>query len=183
MLVLEEDLGEDTGADITVMSMEGDNTRKVMLQSAFNEANPQVSPDGQWLAYWAAETGQADIYVCSFPDVNSDRKMTSTHGGLEPRWSPDGKELFYRDRSDDAMMVVDIETEPTLKAGMPKELFRGTFYFGTMGHNWDIHPVDKKFLMLKPAAMTEEESAGGFPRKINIVLNWFEELKERVPVE
>ena len=46
---------------------------------------------------------------------------------------------------------------------------------------WDISPDGKRFLTLKDAASTPSAAAG--PRKINIVLNWLEELKQRVPVK
>jgi len=49
--------------------------------------------------------------------------------------------------------------------------------------NWDIHPDGKRFLMIKPPAAAGSESTSAGPRKINIVLNWFEELKDRVPVD
>jgi hypothetical protein len=57
------------------------------------------------------------------------------------------------------------------------------FYHSYYLSNWGISPDNKRFLMMKPAAASDGESAAEIPRKINIVLNWFEELKERVPVE
>ena len=81
-------------------------------------------------------------------------------------------------------MRVAVETEPTFKRGTPEVLFRGTyvgFYPGDFP--WDIHPNGKRFLMLKPPLTPDEESATEAPRKINIVLNWDEELKQRVPVD
>jgi serine/threonine-protein kinase len=170
--------------DISVMSMEGEHTRTPLLQDEFAEVNPHVSPDGRWLAYMSNESGleEYEVYVRPFPDVNSGKEQISTSGGMEPRWSPDGKELYYRDPSGNAMMAVEIEAEPTLRPGIPKELFRGAYYsYG--GHNWDIHPDGKHFLMIKPPGITEEESAAEEPQRIIIVLNWFEELKERIPVD
>lgn len=77
-------------------------------------------------------------------------------------------------------MVVAVETEPTFSLGTPKELFRGYFISGLgEGHPWDISPDGKQFLMMKQVGL---ETSGG-PRKINIVLNWDVELKERVPVD
>ena len=97
----------------------------------------------------------------------------STDGGYEPLWSRYGKELFYR--SGDNMMVVTIETEPELKAGTPRELFKGQFRGSAtlFDHSYDLAP-DGRFIMIQE----DEESA---KTKINVVLNWFEELKRLVP--
>jgi hypothetical protein len=79
-------------------------------------------------------------------------------------------------------MAVSVETEPTFNPGKPKMLFSGN-YIG----RYDIHPDGNRFLMMKPLEPTDEESpaeesAAETPRKIVVVTNWFEELKERVPV-
>jgi len=79
-------------------------------------------------------------------------------------------------------MAVHIETEPAFKAGAPETLFRKPNYSsGLLG--WDISPDGKRFLMIKPPASTGAAPTAAGPRKINIVLNWFEELKQRVPVK
>jgi hypothetical protein len=86
-------------------------------------------------------------------------------------------------------MAVEAETDPTFKRGNPKVLFRGTYYSGSlMGkvvwNPWDIHPNGKKFLMIKPPASTSATSTAAVSQpKIIVVVNWFEELKQRVPVK
>ena len=83
-------------------------------------------------------------------------------------------------------MAVPVEAEPVFKAGKPRELFRGSYYSASAGQAvlpmWDISPDGKRFLMMKEDASTGKPVAEG-PRKINIVVNWFEELKQRVPVK
>ena len=88
-------------------------------------------------------------------------------------------------------MVVPVETEPTFNYGNPEVLFTRTYFadevFSLFSSTpWDIHPDGDKFLMIKPASVTDEESSEASavdePRKIIIVTNWFEELKEKVPV-
>jgi hypothetical protein len=123
------------------------------------------------------ELGPFEIYVRPFPNVNSGKWQVSTGGGQRPRWSPDGRELFYC--NGDAFMAVAVETEPSFSYGLPKELFRRTSFSG-VGHNWDINLDGKRFLMIKPAGTAPAE---GGPRRINIVVNWFEELKQRVPTK
>jgi hypothetical protein len=90
-------------------------------------------------------------------------------------------------------MAVEIETEPTFKRGNPNILFKGIYYSSQLPKGrttpWDISPDGKKFLMIKPSGVpaggpTAEKLATATTRpKINIVLNWFEELKQRVPVK
>jgi len=83
-------------------------------------------------------------------------------------------------------MAVSVKTEPSFNVvGTPQVLFTGTYVRGTEleGSPWDIHPDGKKFLMMKPPASAGAASPAEGPRKINIVLNWFEELKQRVPTK
>ena len=85
------------------------------------------------------------------------------------------------------VIAVPVETETTFYPGEPEVIFEGTY----MPYNqkpvdvatWDIHPSDKRFLMIKPFATNDNEPKNDDSPKINIVLNWFEELKERVPVD
>ena len=175
------------GLDIGVISMEGDREYRPLLEEEYAEVFPRISPDGRWMAYTSDESGQTEIYVRPFPDVQSGgRWQVSTNGGSGPLWSHDGRELFYQ--SDEGVMLVDVEAEPTFRLGNPKTLFRGSYFSGTLlGRasipNWDIHPDGKRFLMIKLPQTTDEESAGGIPHKITVVLNWFEELKQRVQVD
>ena len=97
----------------------------------------------------------------------------STQGGREPVWARTG-ELFYS--SGDQMMAVEITTEPTFSAGTPRLLFDGTSVPGGSLANYDVAPDGQRFLMLKPV-----ESETSAPTQIHVVLNWFEELKQRVP--
>jgi len=181
-LVLWETTLNPQGTDIGMVSMEGNHTRKPLLQEKYNESYPRVSSDGRWMAYASDESGKTEVYVCTFPDVNKDKWQISTNGGNSPLWSPDGRELFYR--SGDATMAVRVETEPDFKPGKPTVLFQRTYYASSAGvaAAWDISPDGKRFLMMKEDASTGKPVAEG-PRKINIVVNWFEELKQRVPVK
>jgi serine/threonine-protein kinase len=166
---------------IGAVSLEGGFKWKPMLANEkLWQSIPQVSPDGRWMAYYSDESGQGEVYVRPFPEVNKGRWQVSVAGGTEVLWSPDGRKLFYL--NGDAVMSVKVETEPTFKPGKPETLFRGTYSPVTTmeGHPFDVSPDSKRFLMMKLPGATL--SAGG-PRKINIVVNWFEELKQRLPVK
>ncbi len=85
-------------------------------------------------------------------------------------WSRDGEELFYRQGNQ--MMAVTVETEPSFRATTPRVLFEGPYSRVSNGTNYDVSP-DGRFVMVKPNQTAST--------KINVVLNWFEELKRLVP--
>jgi serine/threonine-protein kinase len=144
------------------------------LRTPFNESAPRFSPDGRWLAYSSDESGRFEIYVQPYPGPGG-KWQISTGGGTEPVWNPNGRELFYR--SGDKMMAVDIATQPGFTAGKPRMLFEGKYQPTPVTFpNYDVSPDGERFLMLK-----RSESAGMALTQINVVLNWFEELKRRVP--
>ncbi len=169
-----------TKFNIGLVSMEGTRERKTLIPNAFQ---PEISPDGRLLAYCSSESGRNEVYVRPFPQVDKEKWQASTEGGESPLWSPDGRELFYL-TEDNSAMAIAVNTDQVLRLGTPKLMFRhscigfGSFSAGTP---WDISPDGKRFLMIKEAAPSA--TAGEGPRKINIVVNWFEELKQRVPVK
>src|SRR5271157_62385 len=162
-----------TGYDIWLLRL-SDRKAQPFLQTQFNEACPRFSPDGHWLAYVSDGSGRYEVYVQLFPGPGG-KYQISTEGGTEPVWNPKGRELFYR--SGGKMMAVDIATQPSFSAGKPKVLFEGHYQPTPLTFpNYDVSADGQRFLMLKPV-----EAGEGAPTQINVVLNWFEELKRRVP--
>jgi Tol biopolymer transport system component len=163
-----------TGWDIWVLRV-GDRKAQPFLRTQFNESVPRFSPDGRWIAYISNESGRFEIYVQPYPGA-AGKWQISTEGGTEPVWNPNGRELFYR--SGNKMMAVDITTQSGFAAGNPRTLFEGRYEPAPITNpNYDVSPDGQRFLMVKPV---EREQA--VPTQINVVLNWFEELKRRVPV-
>jgi serine/threonine-protein kinase len=144
------------------------------LRTRFDEGAPRFSPDGRWLAYVSDESGRYEIYVQPYPGPGG-KWQISTEGGTEPVWNRNGRELFYR--SADKMIAVDIATQAGFAAGKARMLFEGQ-YVPTPATlpNYDVSPDGQRFLMFKPS-----EQAQAAPTQINVVLNWFEELKRKVP--
>jgi eukaryotic-like serine/threonine-protein kinase len=168
--------------DIGMLSTEGGHTRKPLLQEKYAELSPQISPDGRWMAYASDESGKGEVYVRPFPDVNKGKWPISTSGGDSPLWSPDGRELYYHTR--DAVMAVRVETQPVFKPDKPKILFRGACFSPIAGITpWDISPDGNRFLMLKEAPSADKPADSEASGKINIAVNWLEELKQRVPAK
>ena len=167
------ELKPTTGADIWVLRM-SDRKAQPFLRTRFSETSPRFSPDGRWLAYISDESGRYEIYVQPYPGPGG-KWQISTEGGTEPVWNRNGRELFYR--SGNKMMAVDIATQPGFAAGKPRMLFEGRYEPGPFPiANYDVSPDGRRFLMLKPS-----ESAEAAPTQITVVLNWFEELKQKVP--
>jgi Tol biopolymer transport system component len=162
-----------TGYDIWVLQL-SDRKAQPFLRTPFNESVPRFSPDGRWLAYVSNESGRWEVYVLAYPGLGG-KWQISTEGGTEPVWNSNGRELFYR--SGDKMMAVDIARQPSFTASKPRVLFEGP-YIPAPGTtpNYDVSADGQRFLMIKPA-----KTAEGAPTQINVVLNWFEELKRRVP--
>ena len=164
-----------TQRDIWMLRM-SDRKTQPFLQTPYDEAAPRFSPDGHWLAYISNESGRYEIYVQPFPGPGG-KWQISTEGGEEPAWNPKGGELFYR--SGDKMMAVDITTQPGFAVGKPRMLFEGRYEHAAVpSTDYAVSPDGQRFLMLKSS-----ESAQAAPTQINVVLNWFEELKRKVPTE
>ena len=164
--------------DIWIMPVDGDREPWPFLQTPFNEAAPRFAPDGRRVAYVSDESGRQEVYVQLFPGPGG-RRQISAEGGGDPVWSRNGQELFYMNGNQ--MIAVDIETEPTFITGAPTLLFEGRFQQSTGGRiaPYDVTADGQRFLMIQDVANSDSEAE---PAQINIVLNWFEELKERVPV-
>ena len=157
------------GSDSWVLPFEGEREPEAVLNTQYNERNAVFSPNGRWLAYTSDRSGQVEVWVKPYPGQGGIVQI-STDGGLEPVWAQSGKELFYR--TGDRMMVVSVQANTTFKAEKPRLLFEGSYRYNYTGvtSNYDITADGQQFVMVK-----EETS------QINVVLNWFEELKRLVP--
>jgi len=160
-----------TSPNLNVLSMEGEFPSQPLLGDEFALDAAAISPSGRFIAYASNESGQFEIYVRPFPNVDDGKWQISRDGGIEPVWAPRGQELFYR--SGGALEVVSIKTEPTFAAGSPAVLFTGNYLTGPATQQYDITPDGQRFLMIK-----QEQTEGA---RINVVQNWFEELKRLVP--
>jgi eukaryotic-like serine/threonine-protein kinase len=99
--------GSSTGADLFIAPLSGDPKPMPFLQTPFNEAIGQFSPDGRWIAYQSNESGRQEVYVAPFPGPGG-KWQVSTAGGVGQRWRRDGKELFYVSNADNKLMAADV---------------------------------------------------------------------------
>ena len=171
----------ETGLDLHVRSMDADGTSGPLLVTEFGELNAEISPDGHWLAYQSDASGQNEIYVRPFPNVDDGRWQISRGGGTKPLWGPDGRELFYLSLIGQ-LTSVPIEADGSFTFGNPEVVFEETYLFRGrtgLGRTYDISPDGKRFLMIKEGGLRDETE----PTQLILVLNWFEELKQLVPTE
>lgn len=168
-----------TGYDVWVLRL-SDRKALPFLQTSFNETTPSFSPEGHWLAYASGESGRYEVYVQPYPEPGG-KWQISTEGGTEPEWNRNGRELFYRNgrelfyRNGAKMMALDVSTQPSFAVGKARMLFEGQYdLLSAQYSSYDVSPDGQRFLMLK----TNEQAA---PTQINVVLNWFEEVKQKAP--
>jgi eukaryotic-like serine/threonine-protein kinase len=156
----------ETGADLWLLPLQGKREPRVLVRSPFQEMNGVVSPDGRWLAYQSDESGRPEIYVQGFPE-SGERSAVSTQGGSDPVWSRDGRELFYRDRN--RLMAVAVRTTTRFSADKPVVLFERP------GRTWSFDVSgNRNFVVV-------ERDPAMPPATVNVILNWFDELKALVP--
>jgi Tol biopolymer transport system component len=161
--------------DLWALPMVGERKPFPVVQTPFQEGAAQFSPDGRWVAYESTESGSVAIYIRPFPGPGGQWQV-STAGGSQPRWRPDGRELFYV-APDGRLMAVPIAVSvdrQTLDAGAPMPLFPtrlasgGNLSIGPRGTSlkpqYAVAP-DGRFLM-----NVAVEGATAPP--ITVVLNW-----------
>ncbi len=150
------------------------------MQTTFNELNGEISPDGRWMAYQSNESGQDEIYVRPFPDVDGGRWQVSTGGGTRPLWARSGKELFYLGPSG-AVMSAAVEGGSTFRAGNPTRLFEGRYFMAAAVGGPDLRRVAGRPALPDDQGRLGRPSETSTPTQLIVVQHWLEELKRLVP--
>jgi eukaryotic-like serine/threonine-protein kinase len=173
-----------TNLDILTLPIEGNEksgwkpgAAKAFLNSAFAEVEPAFSPDGRWLAYMSNESGGYEVYVRPFPGPGG-KWLVSSGGGYLPKWSRNGKELFYRTLDSKIMVVTYTTSGDSFHAEKPQLWSPGQFTeLGIFTYNFDLHPDGKRFAVLK--APGAEQAAA--VNKVSFIFNFFDELRRKLP--
>jgi eukaryotic-like serine/threonine-protein kinase len=132
------------------------------------ESAAAISPDDKWVAYVSNESNANEVYVLPFPGPGAKIRV-SLDGGDAPRWTKDGRELLYwANVPTSKLMVVEVTTSPSFHAGQPRELFRQP-----KTTTWDVTPDKNRFLV----ELSQRQTVS----TLNIVTNWFDELRRKAP--
>ena len=144
-----------------------------LIQSPGLDGAAQVSTDGRWMAFMSSGA----VWVQPFPNLNDGRWQITDDGNL-PKWSPDGQKLYFRRSRPPMMMAVSITSGSPVEWETPQPLFAFDYYLTPGSPSYDVSPQDGRFLMIKEAEATVEDS---LTPDLVVVLHWFDELQRLVP--
>jgi serine/threonine-protein kinase len=169
--------------DIMTVPIEGDEKSgwkpgepKAFLSNPFIVQSPAFSPDGRWLAYHSTESGPLEVYVRPFPGPGG-KWQISTGGGVTPKWSHNGKELFYRTADSKIMVVSYTASGDSFHAGKPQLWSPGQFTDRGATYNFDLHPDGKRFAVLKTPGTVQAAAVN----KVSFIFNFFDEIRRKFP--
>jgi serine/threonine-protein kinase len=150
-------MGPNSQSDVGIIRNVGRGPFEPLVASQFNEYYPAVSPDQLWLAFASDQSGQSEVYVRPL-DGDGEVVQVSQHGGNEPVWSKDGRELFYRGFTADGQPVLfaaRIDAGRSFAVASRQELFSLADYVGTQPHaNYDVSPDGQYFAMVRRSPST-----------------------------
>jgi len=160
---------------IAILDVSSGQVTSILKDPSINFTHPEFSPDGHWIAYSSNESNRSEVYVRPFPGPGKIHQISS-YGGTSPLWAKDGRQLFYRRLG--AVWVVDVRTDGGLVISRPRKLFEAPGYQASSPIRAYDLSHEGRFLMVKleqrnPTPVTE----------MNLIQNWFEELKEKLPVD
>ncbi|MEO7368412.1 MAG: hypothetical protein ABIZ36_10665, partial [Gemmatimonadaceae bacterium] len=146
--------------DILSVSMSGDKTITSVLATVADELNPRISPDGKWMAYVSAESGQDEVYVRPFPGAGG-RILISVDGGRGPLWSKDGRTIFYS--ANGAYVAASVALSGAPSVSTRDTVAKGNYASMRFHPVYDVAPDGKHLLLLEP-------SQSDVPA--TVILNW-----------
>jgi hypothetical protein len=149
---------------LKLLPLDGEPRPRDFIGTTFDEDQASFSPDGRRVAYVSDESGRKEVFVAKFADP-SQRRRVSSDGGIQPRWSRDGRELFYLDGG--TMMAVPFEAAEDVPSGPPRRLFAVPIHVIVRTFapfKYDVAP-DGRFLIIVRASEAP-------PPPLVLVLNW-----------
>ena len=155
--------------DVWLLPLAGDGKLQPLVQGPASESAGEFSPDGRWVAYVSNASGRMEVYLLSLK-APEQRWQVSTRGGYQPRWSADGREVYYL-TADSRLMAAEIDTAGSLEVRPARELFRTGLSLpidNPFMARYDVS-ADGRFLLNLPVRPGEQP--------VTVFMNWYEDLK------
>jgi dipeptidyl aminopeptidase/acylaminoacyl peptidase len=168
----------DTGADLWILQVTPEGRPSPgakpvpYIREPFNQGGARFSPDTRWVAYTSDESGQAEVYVRSFPEPHEKLRI-STGGGAYPQWGSGGRELFYQSHDGKLMAVTLTPAGTSWKASLPRELFTLPIDIVRGPNPYEAAPDGQRFLV-------SDVAAG--PEPLTVIVNWQSLMKKGATV-
>jgi len=180
-LVFRDQANPETNDDLAMISLDADLQDGWRLNDDYRERNAELSPNGQWMAYQSDESGQFQIYVRPFPDVDRDQTTISNNGGTHPLWSRDGRELFYLEpgAGNPRLMSVSVEADDTsgvFPFGERQVVMEWPYYSTAEGRAYDVSLEGERFLAIKSLG---DDGEGASSTEITVIVGWQEVVRQR----
>jgi Tol biopolymer transport system component/tRNA A-37 threonylcarbamoyl transferase component Bud32 len=169
------DTGGMPNSDIMMVPLQGTIASSPVLASTANELNAEVSPDGHFLAYESNESGTEEVWVRTYPNVQSGRWQISVKGGTKPAWAAGGRELYYVS-PDDHLFRVDVTLQPVFRATPPKPAIDAAIFARVGPRTYDVSPDGRRLLVIEPLGNAQSPLT-----TITVVIGEGDELKRLLP--
>jgi serine/threonine-protein kinase len=159
----------ETNQDIWVLPLAAEGKPRPWLKTSASENQPELSPDGRWMAYASNVSGRFEVYVQPFPGPEGSRYQVSLAGGQSPRWSRDGRELFFvTDARPRRLLASVIHSSPAFTAEKPREVLPAAIDLPVGSTGYDVSPDGRRFLVLR-----DVETPDRAVTSLQVVLNGF----------
>ena len=169
-----DDLSNGAG-DILALNLH-DSTTVTVAATQFEETGPELSPDGRWIAFASARSGRKEVYVRPFPGVEAGQWQVSVDGGSEPRWSPDGRELFFWNGRGE-MVAAAVTHAPAFGVAGRTVLFGGSWLRNDDSHFFDVLPDGRAFVGLRVNVSDADLRASQSHGELVLLRGWGAELR------
>jgi serine/threonine-protein kinase len=169
-----DDLAAGSG-DILALNLR-DSSTVTVAATQFEETGPELSPDGRWIAYASNRSGRKEVYVRPFPAVEAGLWQVSVNGGSEPRWSRDGRELFFWNGRGE-MEAAAVTSGPVFGVTGRQVLFGGSWLRNDDSHFFDVFPDGRSFIALRLNVSDAELRAAQGHGELVLVRGWDAELR------
>jgi serine/threonine-protein kinase len=164
--VLYSAIGEGTNMDLWFAPADGSGEPRAYQAEVFQEEDARFSPDGRWVAFVSSESGGGNVYIDSFP-VPGRKHRVSIDGGSYPGWTSDGSAVRFSISG--RRLEASLQTEPSLRTGIPQEVFVIDREIRGAGRT-----PDGRYLVIKPTTKVRDAS-------VTVVLNWFRQFDGKNP--